>query len=184
MASRQNSSMLNLGSHSTWKDNADNGLMLSDTARNVFILVNHGVIGTLMCLFGTVGNCLSFAVFLRQGLRMSMNLSLFSISVSDFLGLVLQIWHNFCLNPYVEQIESPLDFMQIQYLTAGWPNVTAVRITGWTTAFTTLKRCLSIAMSLKIKQVQWNAIYYHCDLRTECDCPNTALPVSLPGLVP
>uniref|UniRef100_A0A2C9LXQ6 G-protein coupled receptors family 1 profile domain-containing protein n=1 Tax=Biomphalaria glabrata TaxID=6526 RepID=A0A2C9LXQ6_BIOGL len=156
MASRQNSSMFNLGSHdvgSTWMDNADSGQLLSDTARNVFILVNHGVIGTLMCLFGTVGNCLNIVVFLRQGLRKSMNLSLFSISVSDFLGLVLQIWHNFCLNPYVGQIESPLDFMQIQYLTAGWPNVTAVRITGWTTAFMTLERCLSIAMPLKIKQV-------------------------------
>uniref|UniRef100_A0A2C9L841 G-protein coupled receptors family 1 profile domain-containing protein n=1 Tax=Biomphalaria glabrata TaxID=6526 RepID=A0A2C9L841_BIOGL len=130
----------------------DVDIMLSDTVRNWFILINHVAINTLICLFGAVGNCLSFAVFLRQGLRKSMNLSLFSISVSDFLGLVLQIWHNFCLNPYVGQIESPLDFMQIQYLTAGWPNVTAVRITGWTTAFMTLERCLSIAIPLKIKQ--------------------------------
>uniref|UniRef100_A0A2C9KX11 G-protein coupled receptors family 1 profile domain-containing protein n=1 Tax=Biomphalaria glabrata TaxID=6526 RepID=A0A2C9KX11_BIOGL len=127
--------------------------LVSDFTRSMFILVNHVVISTGFDLFGTVGNIINIAVFLKQGLRKSMNLSFFAMSISDLCGLVFQIWHNFCLNPYVEGIDSPVEFIEVQYLTAGWPNAVLVRITCWITAYITAERCLSIAIPLKIKQV-------------------------------
>nr|KAI8731527.1 dermatopontin-like neuropeptides capa receptor-like P Cell adhesion/Resistant factor [Biomphalaria glabrata] len=134
-------------------DNIGDGTMLTDSARNYFFLINHVVISTFICLFGIVGNCFNITVFLRQGLRKSQNLSLMAISVSDLIEVVLQVWHNFCLNPFVENLEAPVSFIQVQYLTAGMPNGAAIRITEWVTTFMALERCLSIAMPLKIKQL-------------------------------
>ncbi|KAH9519734.1 hypothetical protein Btru_070768 [Bulinus truncatus] len=127
--------------------------LLDDFTRSMFILVNHVILCSAFDLIGTVGNVINIAVFLRQGLHKSMNLSFFAMSLSDLFGVVFQVWHNFCLNPYVERIDSPVDFMEVQYLTAGWPNAVLVRITCWITAYITAERCLSIAIPLKIKQV-------------------------------
>ncbi|KAH9502912.1 hypothetical protein Btru_072363 [Bulinus truncatus] len=109
------------------------GQMLGDYARELFIVINHVVISTSICLFGIAGNCFNIAVFFRQGLRMSVNLSLCAMSFSDLVGLFFQVWHNFCLNPYLELADFPVEFMEIQYLTAGIPNVMMVRITSWIT---------------------------------------------------
>ncbi|CAL1529878.1 unnamed protein product, partial [Lymnaea stagnalis] len=106
-----------------------------------------------LCLFGIVGNTINILVFVKQGLRQSVNSSFFAMSISDLLGLVFQVWHNFCLNPYVDQLDAPIDFLDVQYLTAGWPNSVLVRITGWITVYVTAERCLSIAVPLKIKQI-------------------------------
>ncbi|KAH9499931.1 hypothetical protein Btru_076952 [Bulinus truncatus] len=88
-----------------------------------------------------------------QGLRRSTNLSFFVLSITDLCGLLTQLWHNFCLNPYIYEIDAPLEFGEIQVLTAGKPNACLVRITCWITVYITAERCLSIALPLKIKQI-------------------------------
>ncbi|CAL1544296.1 unnamed protein product, partial [Lymnaea stagnalis] len=132
----------------------DNGSqILSDFTRELFIMINHVVLCTSLSLFGIVGNTINIAVFVKQGLRKSVNSSFFAKSISDLLGLMFQVWHNFCLNPYVENLDAPIDFLDVQYLTAGWPNSVLVVITGWITVYITAERCLSIAVPLKIKQI-------------------------------
>ncbi|CAL1529858.1 unnamed protein product, partial [Lymnaea stagnalis] len=92
-------------------------------------------------------------VFAKQGLTKSMNASFFAMTISDASEIVFQIWHNFCLNPYAQQIDSVVDFVEVQYLTAGIPSLFFMRITGWITAYITAERCLAIALPLKIKQI-------------------------------
>ncbi|KAK0051138.1 growth hormone secretagogue receptor type 1 [Biomphalaria pfeifferi] len=131
----------------------NSGEYLNDTVRQIFVLTNHVIIGMTICLFGIVGNCLNIVVFLKQGLRMSVNMSLFAISVSDLIGLIFQVWHNFCLNPYLELADLPIDFLSVQILTAGSPNIALSRITCWITMYITAERCLSILLPLRIRNV-------------------------------
>ncbi|KAK6965095.1 growth hormone secretagogue receptor type 1 [Biomphalaria glabrata] len=126
---------------------------LSVAGRNIFILVNHVVLSNLISLSGLWTNAVNIVVFSKQGLKNSMNLSFFLLAITDLLGLLTQLFHNFCLNPYVTLIDAPVNFMEIQFLTAGSPNACLVRITGWITVYITGERCLSIAFPLKIKQI-------------------------------
>ncbi|KAK6976796.1 neuropeptides capa receptor [Biomphalaria glabrata] len=126
---------------------------VSDSVRKIVFLVNHVVIDMCICIFGIVGNCTNIRVFVKQGLQKSVNLSLCAMSFSDLVGLVFQVWHNFCLNPYLELVDWPVDFMQIQVLTGGCPNVAMTRITGWITMYITMERCLSVLMPLKIRRI-------------------------------
>ncbi|KAI8796571.1 thyrotropin-releasing hormone receptor [Biomphalaria glabrata] len=126
---------------------------ISDFTRSIFIFVNHVILDMGFCVFGIVGNCLSITVFLKQGLRKSVNLSLFAMSVSDLIGLIFQVWHNFCMNPYLELADLPVDFFDIQILTAGCPNVAMTRITCWLTMYITAERCVSVLFPLKVGRI-------------------------------
>ncbi|KAK7002784.1 G-protein coupled receptor AH9.1 [Biomphalaria glabrata] len=126
---------------------------LSDSTKKIFFLINHVIIGMTICVFGIVGNCLNIAVFLKQGLRVSINLSLFAMSLSDLIGLIFQVWHKFCLNPYLELADLPIDFLSVQILTAGSPNIAMSRITCWITMYITAERCLSVLLPLRIRNI-------------------------------
>uniref|UniRef100_A0A2C9KV02 G-protein coupled receptors family 1 profile domain-containing protein n=1 Tax=Biomphalaria glabrata TaxID=6526 RepID=A0A2C9KV02_BIOGL len=126
---------------------------ISDYARLVIIFVNHVILDMCVCVFGIVGNCLNITVFLRQGLRTSVNLSLCAMSLSDLIGLIFQVWHNFCLNPFLVQLDLPVDFLEVQVLTGGCPNVVMTRITGWITMFITAERCLSVLTPLNVRRI-------------------------------
>ncbi|KAK6990390.1 growth hormone secretagogue receptor type 1 [Biomphalaria glabrata] len=130
-----------------------NRQLLSTEGRNLFILVNHVILCSFISMFGVGANSVNILVFLKQGLKKSLNLCFFLLAVTDLMGLLTQLWHNFCLNSYVSYINAPLVFGEIQILTAGKPNACLVRITGWITVYITAERCLSIAMPLKIKQI-------------------------------
>ncbi|CAL1529879.1 unnamed protein product [Lymnaea stagnalis] len=107
-------------------------------------MVNHVALSSAIGLFGIGANIFNMCVFLKQGLTNSMNISFFAIAISDLCAM---------LNPYIDRVDSPLEFDEMQYLTAGWPNGTAARITCWVTAYITDERCLSIALSLKVKRL-------------------------------
>ncbi|KAI8796572.1 thyrotropin-releasing hormone receptor [Biomphalaria glabrata] len=123
---------------------------ISDYAKSVIMFVIHVILDMSICVFGIAGNALNITVFRKQGLRNSVNLSLFAISISDLLGLIFQVWQNFCLNPYLELADLPVDFFYIQALTGGNPNVAMTRITGWITMYVTAERCLSVLTPFKV----------------------------------
>ncbi|KAH9502915.1 hypothetical protein Btru_072374 [Bulinus truncatus] len=127
--------------------------MISDFTRDLFIVINHMVIDMCICILGIVGNCVNITVFVRQGLRRSVNLSLCAMSFSDLLGLVFQTWQNICLNPYMQETDAPVDFLMLQILTGGCPNILMIRITGWITMYITFERCLSVLIPLKIRRI-------------------------------
>ncbi|CAL1529859.1 unnamed protein product, partial [Lymnaea stagnalis] len=127
--------------------------LLSEWYKSAFILINHVILSSLFCLFGIGGNVINICVFVKQGLSKSMNANFFAMAVSDILETVAQLWQNVCLNPYLLRTDSIIDFDDIQYLTAGWPSLVLVRITGWITVYVTAERCLSVTFPLNIKQI-------------------------------
>ncbi|KAK7002792.1 thyrotropin-releasing hormone receptor [Biomphalaria glabrata] len=129
------------------------GKYISDFTRTIFIFVNHVIVDMSICVFGIVGNCLSITVFLKQGLSRSVNLSLFAMSVSDLIGLTFQVWHNFCINPYLELADLPVIFLDVQILTPGCPNVAMTRITCWLTMYITAEKCVSVMFPLKVGRI-------------------------------
>ncbi|KAK0051135.1 thyrotropin-releasing hormone receptor [Biomphalaria pfeifferi] len=124
--------------------------LISDHARSAVLFFIHVMLDMCICVFGIAGNCLNITVFLRQGLRKSVNLSLFAMSLSDLIGLIFQVWHNFCMNPYLALADLPVDFMDLQELTAGYPNVAMTRITSWITMYITAERCLSVLTPFRV----------------------------------
>ncbi|XP_013076820.2 uncharacterized protein LOC106063057 [Biomphalaria glabrata] len=127
--------------------------LVSDVVVSVFLLVNHVVLSSFLCVTGTVANVINLCVFLKQRLDTSMNISLFAMSVADLVGLVTLLWLNICSNPFINNLDPNIVFTEVSYLTAGWPHGCASRITSWMTVYITAERCLSIAIPLKIKEV-------------------------------
>ncbi|KAH9505318.1 hypothetical protein Btru_059247 [Bulinus truncatus] len=117
----------------------------------VFSLVNNGIVCTLIGTLGLVANVINMAVFYRQGLNTSTNISLFSMAVSDIIRILCVEWANICFNPYIENLRTPILFDEIFYITGGWPVGCACRITLYITVFITAERCLCIVFPLTIK---------------------------------
>ncbi|KAK0056305.1 G-protein coupled receptor [Biomphalaria pfeifferi] len=127
--------------------------LLSYSARDVFIIVNHVIISSTIGLFGIVANVINMCVFRLQGWKSSTNISFFALTLCDLFSLIFLEWMNICLNPFIETIDSVIIFKEIQFLTAGILHVCTARITSCVTAYITAERCLSIVFPLKIKQL-------------------------------
>uniref|UniRef100_A0A2C9LKZ9 G-protein coupled receptors family 1 profile domain-containing protein n=1 Tax=Biomphalaria glabrata TaxID=6526 RepID=A0A2C9LKZ9_BIOGL len=119
----------------------------------ILSLVNNSVLCTLIGLMGLVANVINMVVFVRQGLNTSMNISFFSIAISDITRILLVEWANICFNPYVEKLDPSIVFDYVFYLTGGWPVSCACRITLHISLYITIERCLCIVFPLKIKKL-------------------------------
>lgn len=127
--------------------------LLSDEEREIYQLVNYVIITGSISVFGVASNVINLLIFWRQGFTNSMNISFFSLSVSDLCSLVTLLWFNTCVNPLFVNSGVPMVTAEVQYLSAGIPHICFVRITGWITVFITAERCLCITTPLKIKQI-------------------------------
>uniref|UniRef100_A0A2C9LTW6 G-protein coupled receptors family 1 profile domain-containing protein n=1 Tax=Biomphalaria glabrata TaxID=6526 RepID=A0A2C9LTW6_BIOGL len=119
----------------------------------ILSLVNNAGLCTLIGLMGLVANVINMVVFVRQGLNTSMNISFFSIAISDITRILLVEWANICFNPYVEKLDPSIVFDYVFYLTGGWPVSCACRITLHISLYITIERCLCIVFPLKIKKL-------------------------------
>ncbi|KAK7005234.1 growth hormone secretagogue receptor type 1 [Biomphalaria glabrata] len=126
---------------------------LSDYDRMIFVLVNRIVLCTIIGLFGMASNFVNICVFIQQGLGSSINKSFFAMALSDLFRITTNHWMNVCSSPFIDTIDAPFVFVDIQYLTGGWPTACANRITLFITAYITVERCLCIALPLTIKKI-------------------------------
>ncbi|XP_059177673.1 type-1 angiotensin II receptor B-like [Physella acuta] len=119
--------------------------------RTIVVLVNRIFLCALIGLFGIVANVINIRVFLSQGLNNSVNICFLAVAFTDLFRIVTVQWMNVCSNPLIDQLNAPIIFQDIQYLTGGWPHACAIRITIGITAYITAERCLCILLPLKIK---------------------------------
>uniref|UniRef100_A0A2C9LT04 G-protein coupled receptors family 1 profile domain-containing protein n=1 Tax=Biomphalaria glabrata TaxID=6526 RepID=A0A2C9LT04_BIOGL len=119
----------------------------------VFTLVNNSCVSTGVGLFGMIANALNMAVFYRQGLSSSINISFFFISISDTFTILFIQWANICFNPYIDNTRAPLFYAELYYITGGWPSGLCCRITLYITVYVTTERCLCVLFPLKIKNM-------------------------------
>ncbi|XP_012943205.1 rhodopsin-like [Aplysia californica] len=131
----------------------DKDPFIDDDVLNVLIIVFYVVAIGLMCFFGVIFNAVNVFVFFKQGFKDTVNITLFSLAVSDMGSLATLFWSTVCFNPLFAQAVLPVISIDLMHITSGWPHTFFSRISSWITAFVTFERCLCIALPLKVKTI-------------------------------
>jgi hypothetical protein len=126
---------------------------ITDEQRLIGTVINSMTLAGMFSLFGIVANSINIIIFYKQGLNTTINISFFTLAISDLCGLLVQVWYSICINPLWETSGIPLLFTDVVYFTAGVPREVLSRITCLITVYITAERCLCIAFPLKIKQM-------------------------------
>ncbi|KAI8779117.1 G-protein coupled receptor [Biomphalaria glabrata] len=138
-----NETFLEVSSHST-----------EASGSSWFRLINVTMLSTLLNILGIVTNIINIAVFSKQGMKSTVNISFTALSVSDLINVILTEWA--CIGSYLLLLNSPDVIIlpnEINYLTGAFPHVCVTRITAWITVYMTAERCLCIALPFKVKRL-------------------------------
>ncbi|XP_012939250.1 neurotensin receptor type 2-like [Aplysia californica] len=127
--------------------------MIDDDVFNVLIIVLYVVALGIICLFGIIFNAINIYVFFKQGFKDTVNITLFSLAVSDMGNVVTLLWMSVCFNPLFAKSVLPMVYYDLSYITSGWPHTIFARISSLITVFVTFERCLCIALPLKVKAI-------------------------------
>ncbi|KAK0041090.1 neuropeptides capa receptor [Biomphalaria pfeifferi] len=137
----------------TYNDNNTARMVLNAEQRTIIEIINYAFVCGSLVVFGFFSNVINIIIFLRQGLKTTMNISFFGLAVSDVCNnLCCGVWA-FFLNPLVENADWPVIAREFEYLISGWPYVYFSRTTTLITAFVTAERCLCITFPLKVKEL-------------------------------
>ncbi|XP_059170415.1 arg8-vasotocin receptor-like [Physella acuta] len=117
----------------------------------LFELICSDVVNGVICLFGVAFNVVNMIVFIKQGFKDYMNISLLSLSVADTLALLSQLWTCFNIKTLVQEALS--HWYAVVYLASSWPHVISIRVISLLIVFITLERYLCISLPLKIKSI-------------------------------
>ncbi|CAL1534769.1 unnamed protein product, partial [Lymnaea stagnalis] len=126
---------------------------LSDETRGYFELINYVFLCSIVAIFGIVSNVVNIAVFYRQGLNNTVNISFTGLAISDLGSLVSLLWFDICVSPLFRTLNVPFLPLEVQHLTGGWPRGCFARVTNWITVFITAERCLCITAPLKVNKI-------------------------------
>lgn len=126
---------------------------VSNIMMQITQFVNYAILCGLVSCLGTVANVINMVVFFRQGLKTTINISLFAMALSDLCSLILQQCCNIFFNPFFENSDVPMVSSEIQYITASVPRESFSRITCLITVYVAADRCLCIAFPLHVKQM-------------------------------
>ncbi|CAL1543818.1 unnamed protein product [Lymnaea stagnalis] len=127
-------------------------MFLSNSTTFTILMFNYVALGGTMGCVGCLGNAVNAYVFVKMGIRDTVNISLLGLAISDFLALLFLLSESVCLNPMFQDTGVPVVLTEIEYVVGGWPHVCFTRVTSWITAFVTFERCLCIACPLKVKR--------------------------------
>lgn len=144
-----NSSRVNFPKDSA-KGKFDKPVIMTKETLAYFLMINFWGPGQCVAVLGLVVNILNVIVFIKQGVRDSVNISLLGLTISDLGSLVFLILLNLCWTPPVAKLDLPFYPQQIMYFLF-WGHVVFTRVTTGTTAWITFERCLCIVSPLKNK---------------------------------
>ncbi|KAK7005266.1 tachykinin-like peptides receptor 86C, partial [Biomphalaria glabrata] len=119
----------------------------------LFSLVINSCVSTLLGIMGMIANVINMAVFIKQGLNSSINISFFTIAMSDMLRIVCIQWANICFNPYIDNAGAPIYFTDLYGITGALTSGFGCRVTLWVIVYITAERCLCILFPLIIKNI-------------------------------
>lgn len=125
----------------------------NDNHRIIISIVNYVFLCGFISVFGTITNMINLVIFYKQGLRSTINISFFSLTVSDLCSLLLQQVFNIYINPFFENTELPIMYSDVQYLTSGVPREAFARITSLITMYITAERCLCVTFPLHVRRM-------------------------------
>ncbi|KAK7005228.1 growth hormone secretagogue receptor type 1 [Biomphalaria glabrata] len=133
-------------------DNIEHEL-ISNSEKEKWVIANYVVICTGLGLFSLVVNFANLCVFAVQGLKNSINISLFCIAMSDMVRVISVEWMAVCWNLSTNPLNAPVMFNELLYLSAGWPAGCAHNISMLITAYITVERYLCTVLPLTIKKI-------------------------------
>ncbi|KAK0041088.1 neuropeptides capa receptor [Biomphalaria pfeifferi] len=128
-------------------------MVLSNEQRIIFEIINYAIVCGSLVIFGFFSNIINIIIFLRQGLKTTMNISFFGVAISDLCNIICCAIWAFFLNPLVENADWPIITREFEYLISGWPYVYFSRTTTLITAFVTAERCLCITFPHQVKDI-------------------------------
>lgn len=127
--------------------------IISDHLTEIFLTINHATLAGIISTLGIVTNIVNIAVFLKQGFRDTVNVSLFALALSDLSSLITLQWVNLLRNPLFVNSGVPVLPSEVQHLSGGWPHGFFSRFTSGITAYITFERCLCVLVPLKVKAI-------------------------------
>ncbi|XP_012946978.1 uncharacterized protein LOC106014239 [Aplysia californica] len=140
------------GSQTTLPESVSKGIV-SAGLLNIFVITFYVAATGTISFSGIIFNIINIIVFLKQGLKDSVNITLFSMAISDTGSLMGLFYVSISFNPWLVNADLPFDPLDLQHLAGGWVHILFARITSWITAFVTFERCLCIALPLKVKNI-------------------------------
>ena len=156
------SSILPLALHNISMDGEDKedhgqsvgkGPLVSKRVRDIFVTINMAILAQIISLFGVVANIVNIIVFTKQGFGEAMTVTLTGLAVADLGTVTCQVWLSICWNPWfhLERLKLPFRPLDIEYLSAGHPRLSSVRISAWILALATFERCLCVTIPFKVR---------------------------------
>lgn len=126
---------------------------LTNSELDLFIIILIIAICSPIGLFGLLANCINMVVFYKQGFTDCVNISLFTLAISDIGGLLTLLYVNVCLAPWLQTADIDIKPRDISLLTGAFPHICFARITSWISIFVSCERCVCITLPFKVKAI-------------------------------
>ncbi|CAG5119120.1 unnamed protein product [Candidula unifasciata] len=127
-------------------------VLLADEALYYFLLVNLWGPALAVCILGIFTNILNIIVFSKQGLRDTVNISLFGLATSDLGSLITLLYANISFMPAFMALDLPFVGSDVMYIST-LCHLIFTRVSTWITAYITLERCLCVTAPLRVKNL-------------------------------
>ncbi|GFR88276.1 chemosensory receptor A [Elysia marginata] len=129
--------------------------LVSKKIRDIFVTINMAILSQVISVFGVIANIINIVVFIKQGFGEAMTVTLTGLAVADLGTVTCQMWLSICWNPWFhyERLKLPFRPLHIEYLSAGHPRLSSVRISAWILALATFERCLCITIPFKVREI-------------------------------
>lgn len=115
-----------------------------DSILEIFILIDHVFLYSIFSLTGILNNVINIFVFVKMGLRDTINISLACLSVSDLCMLTLSVLVSVSYYPVLQTSG---------FVAPKWPYFYFKRISRWIMAYITCERCLCIVLPLRVRRI-------------------------------
>ncbi|CAG5134074.1 unnamed protein product [Candidula unifasciata] len=125
-------------------------VIMNTETLSYFLMINCWGPGQCVAVIGVLVNVVNVVVFLKQGLRDSVNISLLGLTISDLGSLIILVLLNLCWAPAVTKLHLPFYPHQMMYFLF-YGHTAFSRVTTGLTAWIAFERCLCIVAPLKIK---------------------------------
>lgn len=133
-------------------EHALTSVLSDDFVRNA--LFTNMKINAGISFFGIIANLFNIVVFVKQGFKDTVNISLTSLAVSDLASLIVLVWMWLCHDPtFMELVRHVFDPIDISYLTGGIPRAYFTLVGSWITSLVSTERCISVIRPLHVKFV-------------------------------
>lgn len=130
----------------------NNTPFMSQDLMTLLNTINLAILSGIVSTFGIATNIINILVFIKQGFRETVNITLLALAVSDLCSLLTLQFVNLMRNPlFIDKMPFIAD--EFQHLTGGWPHSCFVRTTSWITMYLTVERCLCVLLPLQVKQI-------------------------------